>query len=100
MIVGFPPFYTGNKRNTQMFKNMKKEPNRRLGHSKGFNEVLEHCWISDNIDHEKVKEKSIDAPFIPDLDENNILDLQNFDSEFTTEEVADAVIPQSEQSKI
>jgi serine/threonine protein kinase len=22
MIVGFPPFYTGNKRNTQMFKNI------------------------------------------------------------------------------
>jgi hypothetical protein len=54
---------------------LKKEPARRLGNAKGFNEVLEHCWISDNIDHEKVKAKSIDAPFIPDLDENNILDL-------------------------
>ena len=35
-------------------KLLTKEPNRRLGTVKGFKEVLDHEWISDNIDSEKV----------------------------------------------
>jgi hypothetical protein len=79
---------------------LKKEPNRRLGSIKGFNEVLDHRWVSDNIDHEKVKTKKIEAPFIPDLDETNNLDLQNFDVDVTAEEVANTIVPQLEQSKV
>ena len=128
MIVGFPPFYTGNRRNDQMFKNikqkevyldvskhgiemtddckdfikvlLKKDPKNRLGSMKGFNEVLDHRWISDNIDHDKVKNKRIEAPYLPDLDETDILNTDNFDSALSAEEVANTLMPVADKSKV
>lgn len=73
MIVGHPPFFTGNRRNTMMFKKIKekdvyldvekhgikmsseckdfiqklldKDPSRRMGSIRGCKEVFEHPWL-------------------------------------------------------
>lgn len=93
MIVGFPPFYTGNNSNSKMYELIKKkpvyfpdpqrhqihmsqncqdfitgllqkEPSMRLGSKNGIREVLDHPWLRE-LDADKIKDKSIEAPFKP-----------------------------------
>ncbi len=127
MIVGFPPFYTGNSNNLKMYelikkkpvyfpdptrhkikmseeckdfisKLLEKEPMNRLGSKEGIEEVLRHPFFADlNIDD--LLGKRISAPFKPKLSED-VLDVSNFDSQFTSEEAINSVIPAQKLDQI
>jgi serine/threonine protein kinase len=107
MIVGFPPFYTGNSNNLKMYelikrkpvyfpdptrhkikmsdeckdfitKLLEKDPAGRLGSKDGIEEVMRHPFFADlNLDD--LVGKRIEAPFKPKLSED-VLDVSNFDS--------------------
>jgi len=51
------------------------------------------------LDHEKILEKSIEAPVKPQLSKD-ALDVTNFDAAFTSEEATVSVIPASKMNKI
>ena len=121
MIVGFPPFYTGNSNNLKMYelikkkpvyfpdptrhkikmsdnckdfisKLLEKDPANRLGTRGGIEEVMSHPFFSDlNLDD--LVNKRIDPPFKPKLSKD-VFDVSNFDSQFTSEEAVHSVIPQ------
>jgi serine/threonine protein kinase len=106
MIVGFPPFFTGNRRNTMMFKKIKnqdvyldvekhgitmsdecksfikalleKDPNRRMGSVHDFKDLVDHPWLQE-LDGDKIAMRKVEAPYIPNLDSHNLLDTSNFD---------------------
>ena len=72
-------------------KLLEKEPVNRLGTRESINEVLGHPFFKDlNIDD--LLAKRIEAPFKPKLSAD-ILDVSNFDSQFTSEEAINSVIP-------
>merc|ERR1712127_525392 len=127
MIVGFPPFYTGNSNNAKMYQLIKskpvyfpdpqrhqitmskecqefitalleKDPAKRMGTRDGIREVLAHPWLQD-IDHDKLQKCKIEAPFKPTLT-SNVLDVTNFDKQFTQEEAIVSVIQQSKMNKV
>ena len=50
----------------------------RLGSKNGIREVLDHPWLRE-LDAEKIKDKSIEAPFKPQLSKDQ-LDVSNFDT--------------------
>lgn len=110
MIVGFPPFYTGQQNNNKMFELIKKKavyfpdeqrhnismsencrafisklldknPANRLGTKGGLAEVLAHPWFAE-LDHEKILAKRVEAPVRPQLS-SNVFDVSQFDSTFT-----------------
>ena len=54
-------------------------------------EILAHPWIQ-TIDFEKLEKKEVEAPFRPTLSKD-IMDVSNFDKQFTTEEAIHSVIP-------
>lgn len=64
-----------------------------MGSQGGLNEILEHPFFS-NIDFEKLVNKEIEAPFKPKLSDD-IMDVSNFDQQFTSEEAINSVIPAS-----
>lgn len=127
MIVGFPPFYTGNANNNKMYELIKKkpvyfpdperhnihmsaecqdfikqllqkDPANRLGSKDGVREVLKHPWFA-SIDLDKLLEKSIVPPFKPKLSAD-VLDVSNFDKNFTEEEALISVINQNKMRKV
>ncbi len=107
MIVGFPPFYTGNSNNLKMYELIKKkpvyfpdptrhkikmseeckdfisklldkDPQNRLGTKEGIAEIMRHPFFNDlNLD--ELVNKRLHAPFKPKLSED-VLDVSNFDS--------------------
>jgi len=127
MLVGFPPFYTGNSNNQKMYdlikskpvffpdakkhgismsdqckdfisKCLAKNPAERIGSQNDIKEILAHPWFSD-IDYNKLVNKQIPTEFKPKLT-GNVLDVSNFDKMFTSDEAKDSVIPISTQKKI
>jgi serum/glucocorticoid-regulated kinase 2 len=120
MIVGFPPFYTGTQNNSKMYELIKKKavyfpdpqrhnimmsencknfitrlleknPANRLGSRGGLEEVLAHPWFQE-LDHEKILDKRIEAPVRPTLS-TDVFDVSNFDSTFTGEDALVSVVP-------
>lgn len=53
--------------------------------------MLDHPWLAD-LDHEKILEKSIDAPVKPTLS-SDVFDVRNFDAAFTGEAATVSVVP-------
>ena len=127
MIVGFPPFYTGNSNNQKMYdlikskpvffpdakkhgismsdnckdfisKCLSKTPQDRLGSKNDITEILAHPWFKD-INIEKLLARKIVTEFKPKLSKD-ALDVSNFDKMFTSDEAAHSVLPQSTQKKI
>lgn len=123
MICGFPPFFTGGNNPQKMYKMIKtkpiyfpdaqrhkiymsdnckdfilklldKEAESRLGTAGDIEEVLSHPWLSE-IDPQQILEKTIEAPMKPSLS-NDQLDTNNFDKQFTSEEVKVTEIPEEE----
>ena len=121
MIVGFPPFYTGQANNNKMYEMIKKKAvyfpdpqrhniamseeckdfisklldknaNSRLGTKSGLNEILAHPWLKDYYDKENIMEKTIEAPMQPKLSADP-LDVSQFDTVFTSEEAMVSIIP-------
>ncbi len=127
MIVGFPPFYTGSTNNLKMYELIKKkpvyfpdpekhkiymsedckdfigkllikDPSTRLGTKKGLEEVINHPWLA-SLDIKSLLNKSLKAPFVPELSQNK-LDVSNFDKQFTSEEAVNSVLPTSAVKQI
>jgi hypothetical protein len=68
-----------------------RNPNTRLGSKSGLSEIKAHPFFA-NIDFDQVLKKKINAPFKPEI--SGKYDVQNFDEEFTGEEVAQSMIPE------
>ena len=127
MIVGFPPFYTGNSNNQKMYDLIKtkpvffpdakkhgihmsdnckdfikgcliKDPKERLGSSGGLQEILGHPWFA-GISVDDLLNKRLAPDFKPKLN-SNIFDVSNFDKMFTSEEAMISVVPKDIQRKI
>lgn len=120
MIVGFPPFYTGSPNNQKMYdliktkpvffpdakkhgiamteeckdfirKCLEKTPEKRLGTKSDVQEIISHPWFND-IDSGLLLAKEIVPEFKPKLSAN-LLDISNFDKQFTSEEAVHSVLP-------
>lgn len=127
MIVGFPPFYTGNSNNLKMYelikkkpvyfpdptrhkikmsdackdfitKLLEKDPANRLGTKGGLDEVMSHPFFAE-LNMQELVAKNIPAPFRPKLS-SDLFDVSNFDSQFTSEEAIYSVIPQQKMDQI
>ena len=127
MIVGFPPFYTGNSNNNKMYdlikskpvffpdakkhgiamsdnckdfinKCLTKKPDTRIGSKNGVQDVLSHPWFA-SIDQNALVHKTIQPSFKPKLSKD-ACDISNFDKMFTSEEAVHSVLPMSAQKKI
>lgn len=77
---------------------MDKDPAKRMGTKNGIRELLAHPWLAD-IDQDKLLKTKIEAPFKPTLSQN-VLDVQNFDKQFTNEEAIVSVIGQNKMNKV
>jgi serum/glucocorticoid-regulated kinase 2 len=106
MIVGFPPFYTGNRDNKKMYeyilkkpvyypdakkhgipmsedckdfinKCLVKNPQARLGTAGGLEEIISHPWFK-SVNIEKLLAKDLKPDFKPKLSKD-ALDVSNFD---------------------
>ena len=61
-----------------------------MGYQNGIEEIKNHPFFA-SIDFNLIEKKEIPAPFTPDLE--NDTDVQNFDEEFTNEEIGMSYIP-------
>ena len=114
MLFGIPPFYSKNYE--KMFdlitkselrfprkiivseaakdlimKLLEKNQDLRLGSTEGFEAIKNHSFFK-GFDFKALEEKKMNAPYIPEL--NGSVDLTNFDSKYTSEEVATSAISQ------
>jgi len=114
MLFGIPPFYSNNTE--KMFdlitkgelrfpkkiivsddakdlikKLLVKDQDLRLGSNGGFEAIKNHPFFK-GFDFKALEEKKMKAPFIPVL--NGSIDLTNFDSKYTSEEIATSAISQ------
>ena len=53
--------------------------------------MLGHPWFAE-LDHEKILDRRIEAPVRPTLSQD-VFDVSNFDSTFTTEDAMVSVVP-------
>ena len=120
MLCGLPPFYVENlDKMYEMIQNsqvkfpkrinlsdeakdviqklLEKNPKKRLGYHKGIEEIKNHPFFA-KIDFNAVEQKKLKAPFIPEVE--NDTDVQNFDEEFTNEEVGMSYIPKKNMEMI
>ena len=120
MLCGLPPFYMdnldkmyemiqtsqvkfpkrinlSNEAKDIIQKLLEKNPKKRLGYQKGIEEIKSHPFFA-KIDFNAVEQKKIKAPFIPEVE--NDTDVQNFDEEFTNEEVGMSYIPKKNMDLI
>jgi len=110
MMTGLPPFYDENVnvmyqrilRDPLLFPPdmshdaksvmtglLQRDPSRRLGHN-GGEEIKRHPFFARHIDWNKLLAKKIQPPFKPSVE--SVLDVANFDQEFTSETATDSVV--------
>lgn len=70
---------------------LEKDPVNRLGVKDDLDEIMKHPWLA-SLDFNNLIEKKIEAPFKPKLSAD-LLDVSNFDTQFTSEEAINSVIP-------
>jgi len=94
-VLRFPPFLSVNcKKIIVAFLN--RDPKKRLGSIKDFDEIKEHPFFSD-IDWEKLLARKYVSAFVPTV--KGELDTDCFEDTFTNEEVVDSVVDQSALSQ-
>lgn len=79
-------------------KLLDKDPANRLGTKEGIEEILRHPWLAD-ISVDQLVSKEIEPPFKPKLSAD-VLDVSNFDQQFTSEEAINSVLPQAKVDQI
>ena len=77
---------------------LEKDPANRLGSKSGLDEILKHPFFS-SLEFDKLLSKEIEAPFKPKLS-GDLMDVSNFDQQFTSEEAINSVIPTSKMDQI
>jgi serum/glucocorticoid-regulated kinase 2 len=77
---------------------LEKDPANRLGSKSGLEEILQHPFLS-TINFEDLVGKKIEPPFKPRLTDD-LMDVSNFDQQFTSEEAINSVIPTSKMEQI
>ena len=80
-------------------KLLDKDMKTRLGTKNGSVEVLSHDFFK-GIEVDELLDKKITPPFIPALDENNVIDVSNFDEEYTNSEARESIIDDDMRKRI
>jgi len=75
---------------------LNRDPSRRLG-ANGGEEIKRHPFFSKYIDWSRLLAKKIQPPFKPSVE--SVLDVANFDPDFTNEEAQDSVVTDSALSE-
>ncbi|KIJ60779.1 hypothetical protein HYDPIDRAFT_138719 [Hydnomerulius pinastri MD-312] len=117
MMTGLPPFYDENvntmyqriltdplvfpsdmpaEARSVMTGLLKRDPARRLG-TNGGEEIKKHPFFAKYIDWHRLLQKKIQPPFKPSVE--SVLDVANFDPDFTNEEAQDSVVEDSHLSE-
>ncbi|KAF9787801.1 Pkinase-domain-containing protein [Thelephora terrestris] len=117
MLTGLPPFYDENvnimyqrilsdplnfppdissEAKSVMTGLLQRDPKRRLGNH-GGDEIKKHPFFARYIDWSRLMAKKIQPPFKPSVE--SVLDVANFDSEFTNEMAQDSVVEDSHLSE-
>lgn len=117
MMIGLPPFYDENvnvmyqrilsdplvfppdvssEAKSVMSGLLQRDPSKRLGVN-GGEEIKRHIFFANYIDWQRLLEKKIQPPFKPSVE--SVLDVANFDTEFTNEEAQDSVVMDSALSE-
>ena len=68
---------------------MDRNQNSRLGGKLGLSEFKSHPFFA-KIDFELVFQNKISAPYVPEI--NGLMDVRNFDEEFTSEAIEQSLI--------
>ena len=77
---------------------MEKDPTNRLGTREGLDEILKHPFFT-SLNFEELVSKQIEPPFKPKLSAD-IFDVSCFDTQFTSEEAINSVIPTQKLEQI
>ncbi|KAE9397301.1 kinase-like protein [Gymnopus androsaceus JB14] len=117
MMTGLPPFYDENvntmyqriltdplnfppdmpsEARSVMTGLLQRDPARRLG-ANGGEEIKRHPFFAKYIDWERLIKKGYPPPFKPSVE--SVLDVANFDPDFTNEEPQDSVVTESALSE-
>ncbi|PPQ84675.1 hypothetical protein CVT25_014206 [Psilocybe cyanescens] len=117
MMTGLPPFYDENvntmyqriltdplnfppdmpsEARSVMTGLLQRDPSRRLG-ANGGEEIKRHPFFAKYIDWNRLLAKKIQPPFKPSVE--SVLDVANFDPDFTNEEAQDSVVTDSALSE-
>ncbi|KAF9652740.1 Pkinase-domain-containing protein [Thelephora ganbajun] len=93
--LNFPPDISSEARSV-MTGLLQRAPQRRLGNH-GGDEIKRHPFFARYIDWNRLIAKKIQPPFKPSVE--SVLDVANFDSEFTSEMAQDSVVEDSHLSE-
>ncbi|KAA1477804.1 Pkinase-domain-containing protein [Dentipellis sp. KUC8613] len=117
MMTGLPPFYDENvnvmyrrilsdplqfppdmpaEAQSVIAQLLQRDPTRRLG-ANGGEEIKRHPFFARHIDWHRLMQKKIQPPFKPSVE--SVLDVANFDQEFTSEAAQDSVVQDSHLSE-
>ncbi|KAL4258074.1 hypothetical protein AB1N83_011343 [Pleurotus pulmonarius] len=117
MMTGLPPFYDENvntmyqriltdplnfppdmpsEARSVMTGLLQRDPTKRLG-ANGGEEIKRHPFFAKYIDWNRLMAKKIQPPFKPSVE--SVLDVANFDPDFTNEEARDSVVTDSALSE-
>ncbi|GLB41089.1 putative protein kinase C terminal domain [Lyophyllum shimeji] len=117
MMTGLPPFYDENvnamyqriltdplnfppdmpsEARSVMTGLLQRDPSKRLG-ANGGEEIKRHPFFAKYIDWNRLLAKKIQPPFKPSVE--SVLDVANFDPDFTNEEAQDSVVTDSALSE-
>lgn len=80
-----------------LLKLLVKDQDQRLGSKGGFDTIKSHPWFK-GFDFNALEQKKLEAPFKPEL--SGKLDVTNFDSEFTSEDVVSSAIENKQMELI
>lgn len=91
----FPPDMPADARSV-MTGLLQRDPARRLG-ANGGEEIKRHAFFARHVDWARLLAKKIQPPFKPRVE--SVLDVANFDPDFTSEEAQDSVVTDSALSE-